>query len=439
MQQFNGTINGDDQCKAKTGFFGVYQDPFGRYHWTQRLSILVDSDIDAYNVGGPKKSIYYAFQPCDTGAGSLNIVDDDLMAPDTTNGAVMTFGGRKRPLQLDLQRVRHWMYTCEVDHGEACRRAGVELFQKSETICFIDVKKRCVTTLKTVYISECRYAALSYVWGGPQQLSNVDTLAKPGSLSRNLPQTIEDDILLTESLGIAHLWVDALCIVQDVDADKKIQIDSMGQIYGFAYMTVVAASGSNVHAGLPGFQPETRSLIQEEVVVSPSTGTDAAGNAGLSLMTTLDPLSNPNEHYLERTPWNSRGWTMQERVLSRRVLVSTPEQVYWICRETTFCKESYLENDLFRFHRFHEAATERTLRRNFRNFYETDEQDIQFWKTYQNLVATFTRWDFTCRGDDFDGFFAVIEGLLPSPDIDLLGGCLVRILSRASCGLRFPE
>ncbi|KAL7800319.1 heterokaryon incompatibility protein domain-containing protein [Trichoderma ceciliae] len=418
LTKYRGSqINSNDHCRAETGFFGVYQDPFGKYYWTRRLSILVDSDIDAYNVGGPKKSVYYAFQPCNIGAGSLDIFDDSFTLPDSSNSTMMVFGGRKRPLQLDLQWVRRWMYMCEVDHGEACRRADVEWSHKSDTIRFIDVKRRCVVTLHNVYLSECRYVALSYVWGGPQrerlELSNIDTLAQPGSLSRKLPQTIEDAILLTDSLGIVHLWVDALCIVQDDDADKKIQIGSMGQIYGFALLTVVAASGSSVHSGLPGLRADTRSLSQEEVIVSSSLGTDGAGNAipGLSLMTTLDPLYNPNEHYLERTPWNGRGWTMQERVLSRRVLVFMPEQVYWICREATFCEESYFENDLLRFHRFHEAATERTLRRNFRNFYETDELDMQFWKTYQNLVATYTRRDFTCQGDVFDGFFAVIQGL----------------------------
>lgn len=383
LTKYRGSqINTDDCCKAEAGLFGVYQDPFGKYYWTRRLSILVDSDVDAYSVGGPKKSVYYAFQPCDVGAGSMNTVDNKLITTDSDNRDTMVFGGRKRPLQLDLQWVRRWINKCEVDHGEACRRADVDSSQKSETIRFIDVKRKCIATLQDVYLSECRYVALSYVWGGPQrerlELSNIETLAQPGSLNRQLPQTIEDAILLTESLGITYLWVDALCIVQDDDADKKIQIGSMGQIYGFAHLTVVVASGSNVHSGLPGLRLGTRSLNQEEVVVLPSTSTDAAGNSipGLSLMTTLDPLSNPNEHYMERMPWNSRGWTMQERVLSRRVLVFMPEQVYWICRETTYCEEAYFENNLLHFHRFHEAATEKTLRRNFRNFYETDEPDM---------------------------------------------------------------
>jgi hypothetical protein len=52
---------------------------------------------------------------------------------------------------------------------------------------------------------------------------------------------------------------------------------------------------------------------------------------------------------------------MQEHGLSRLVLLFTREQVYWIYREATFCEESFLENEMLRFIRFHEYAREQTL------------------------------------------------------------------------------
>jgi len=36
-------------------------------------------------------------------------------------------------------------------------------------------------------------------------------------------------------------------------------------------------------------------------------------------------------------------WTVQERCLSRRCLVFTKGQVFWVCDGAIFCEESYFE------------------------------------------------------------------------------------------------
>ncbi|KAI1179265.1 HET-domain-containing protein [Nemania sp. FL0916] len=416
----------NDVCHAETSFFGIYRDPKGNNHWIRRLSILVEIETDAYSIGGPKKSLFFAFQACDVGAGSIQVnVNFADPRPDVD---MMIFGGRRRPLLLDVRWLQRWIEICKTDHGTACERADISA-NSIQRVRFVDVKQRCVVTLEDARLTNFQYIALSYVWGGPQKLklqnANKSQLAKPGILaSGTLPQTIEDAILLTGILEFQYLWIDALCIVQDDDSDKKIQIEAMSQIYGFAFLTIVAASASSVEGGLPGLRPGSRSVNQEELVVIPPTENRSRGDTqpGLSLMTTLNPLANSNEHHLERTPWNKRGWTMQERVLSRRALVFLQEQVYWVCREATFCEESYLENKMLQFHRFHEAATELTLRRSFRNFYEPDDDQLRFWRTYQTLVANYTRRAFTYQGDAFDGFLSVLHGLSALSGDDFVWG-----------------
>lgn len=79
------------------------------------------------------------------------------------------------------------------------------------------------------------YLALSYVWGTEGQpkteTSNVETYTTRGIDIEILPQTIRDAIHVTHSLGHRYLWVDALCIIQDDDDDKKRQLGQMGRIY----------------------------------------------------------------------------------------------------------------------------------------------------------------------------------------------------------------
>lgn len=410
----------EDVCRAETSFYGVYRDPRGKVYWTRRLTIGIRT---------PKGSWAHAFQPCNVGALSMEV---DVKNRFRHKGHVdaMVFGGRHRPLMIDLDWIRQWIRICKTDHGEICETADIDAGPNTAIIRFVDVFERCVVTLEDISLSKHEYMALSYVWGGPQKVAiikaNKAELSQPGSLPiGHLPQTLEDAIFVARSLGYKHLWIDALCIVQDDLDDKKVQIGQMSRIYGLSSLTVIAATAKNANGGLPGIREGTRFLRQEEILIHPESGPgndQSTRPAPLSLMTTLYPLFNQNDHYLEHTPWNDRGWTMQERVMSRRVLVFMPEQVHWICREATFCEESYFENETIRFNRFHATAMEPTLRRKFRNFFEPDDEKLRLWTTYNNLVSGYTRRNFTYPGDVFDGFSCILEGLTALAGQEFLWG-----------------
>ena len=66
------------------------------------------------------------------------------------------------------------------------------------------------------------YASLSYCWGTAQPttltLSTLDSF-RSGIKTSDLPQTFQDAIWLAHQLGIPHLWIDSLCIVQDDHSD----------------------------------------------------------------------------------------------------------------------------------------------------------------------------------------------------------------------------
>jgi len=84
--------------------------------------------------------------------------------------------------------------------------------------------------------------------------------------------------------------------------------------YGQAYVTIVAAAGENCESGIPALQP--RDSIQEVSSVG-----------GLEIATSF--LSIKNE--LSASRWSSRGWTLQEFVLSGRCLVFTKRQIFFWC------------------------------------------------------------------------------------------------------------
>ncbi|GAB1743570.1 hypothetical protein NU219Hw_g499t1 [Hortaea werneckii] len=65
-----------------------------------------------------------------------------------------------------------------------------------------------------------------------------------------LPKTYRQAIYLARQLGIRHLWIDALCIVQDDDEDWQRESSRMAEVFSGAYIVFVAAAASNVEGGL---------------------------------------------------------------------------------------------------------------------------------------------------------------------------------------------
>ena len=172
---------------------------------------------------------------------------------------------------------------------------------------------------------DARYVALSYLWGKnfkqPFTTSdNLSRLSKPDGLTKErLPRTIKDSIKLTRMLGLRYLWTDSLALIHD----EGFQYHD-DWVYARAALTVVAGSGKDANAGLPGVREESRTLHQEIGEIKP----------GLRLM-----VSHLAEDYISTSQWDSRAWTFQERMLSRRCLLFVNGRIYYQCRRATFCED----------------------------------------------------------------------------------------------------
>ncbi|KAH8592055.1 heterokaryon incompatibility protein-domain-containing protein [Bisporella sp. PMI_857] len=118
-----------------------------------------------------------------------------------------------------------------------------------------------------------------------------------------------------QKLGERYLWVDAFCIIQDNAESKHEDIRYMDQIYSQAYATIVALTGVDANSGLSGIRPGSRRHQEYERV-------------GKSTIFTTPPIL---PHVLDTSPWMTRGWTFQEKLLSRQCLYFSDEYVYLQC------------------------------------------------------------------------------------------------------------
>jgi heterokaryon incompatibility protein (HET) len=171
------------------------------------------------------------------------------------------------------------------------------------------------------------YAALSYEWG--KQVSVVSLSTK---LPNTLPNTIEDAIAVVQKLGFRFLWVDRFYINQNDAQEVLHQVAQMDIIYRHVEFTIIAACGSDPNHGLPGVGSRSRPFKKEKVL----------GSWIFSEISTLPRKA------VGSSCWNSRGWTYQEALFSRRRLVFMDEQVLFECWTLTWLESStvaYSHND----------------------------------------------------------------------------------------------
>ena len=160
-----------------------------------------------------------------------------------------------------------------LDHHSPCassvRSAGDRpgrLIHVGRTDNFSDVR------LCSDFEANERYMNLSHCWGpnGVRvKLLECNLQQYSAQLPwTDLPRTFKDAIVvvrnLSDLLGVVHLWIDALCIIQDSDTYKQRELAHMGKIYRFSLCNLAACSGGDSNCGL--VQESDPSQIHECVV-----------------------------------------------------------------------------------------------------------------------------------------------------------------------------
>lgn len=97
-----------------------------------------------------------------------------------------------------------------------------------------------------------------------------------------------------------------------------------------AYFTICAADGVNAKDALKAITPEERQIRQ----YIETCGED------LDLM-----VSHSAESYIDRSKWNTRAWTFQERLLSKRCLIFAEGRVFFQCRSTAMSEDIVSEKE----------------------------------------------------------------------------------------------
>jgi hypothetical protein len=168
------------------------------------------------------------------------------------------------------------------------------------------------------------YATLSYRWGiGCNLTTTMETIDERtrGIAMALLPGTVRDSVVVARKLGFRYLWVDALCIIQDSAEDWTEHSVLMAEIYRDASLNIAADCAMDAADGFlkPRNPLEVRSCVHHRLF----TGASEPHAICPVLPATNDGVTNG--------ALASRGWILQERALSRRIVHWTANEVAWEC------------------------------------------------------------------------------------------------------------
>ena len=347
-----------------------------------------------------------------------------------------TFEGRcVSPLITDVSWIKEALRACSEKSPTKDPRS-----RDNPGMLLIDIQKMRLTKGN----HNMTYLALSYVWGECEQFvttkSNIKLLMEAGGLDRfadKIPRTVKDAMAFCSLLEERYLWVDTLCIVQDDESGKAAQISCMDIVYGSASLVIAAAYGNNAASGLPGISGFERTTC------SGLTAVDASGTITLRHKF-VDPLMWPFDNSkVSKSVWNTRGWTYQERSLSRRVIFFTEEKLYWSCSHYTISEDENephkpVEEIKSTFETWDPALTAALVAPDPSHalpLWRCDEHKgfvfIDPWLAYQRAVKNYTARQLTYEKDVLVAFAGFCSTLGPLLGADFLCGIPSTYLEKA--------
>lgn len=234
------------------------------------------------------------------------------------------------PATLDLART--WLDNCLKNHPECTSQASsrvipTRLVDVGEAAALSQPARPPRLFLPPTQCSQLQYLTLSHSWAKSKQSLNLLT-ENLKELQVEIPltalsQTFRDAIDVTRRLGYRYIWIDSLCIIQNSREDWEREAVTMGDVYGNSACNI-AVLGMDGVEGCFSLRNPLEIIPCRIQAVSPGRGRSVFVLP--QLLRTDYSLSA-----LRRPPLLRRGWVLQERLLTSRILYFGADRLFWEC------------------------------------------------------------------------------------------------------------
>jgi len=309
-----------------------------------------------------------------------------------------------------------------------------------------------------------QYATLSHRWPlNSDQISqlttsNIERWQREIDQGPGFSQSFKDAITVCRHLDIEYIWIDSLCIIQQGDGgqDWQREAGNMGSIYKWGVCNIAATSVADGEEGISRgfFRPRDPSKTRPDII-SARCNLEDLPRRGDGLMTRIrGEITGKNRtmvdyhiipfqqvtHDVVDATLNQRGWVVQERHLSPRIIHFAERQIYWECNEG-LCSETYTKRDPVDYY-FRPSKTKRALSQLVQYQHEDSILPLQasvapihslalknssqsLYNLWYDIVAIYSSCSLTKRTDKLVAISGIARELrirLNVPDADYIAG-----------------
>ena len=284
--------------------------------------------------------------------------------------------------------IKGWYSNCEVDHGAKCRPAVGNLPTR-----LIDIWSAPLS-VKLIHRSDAstldrKYTTLSHCWDAQPLIQTTRSnlhLYSQAIPPESIPRTFREAFAVTRALGIRYIWIDGLCVIQDSPEEWEREVSRMKDVYSRSSLNIAAADSANSNEGC--FADVN---VNEEHDWTQFSLYDS--NNVLKL--TIKVQIGDSRRTTERSFLSTRGWVLQEQLLSPRMVSCMRSELHWQCahayrtesgvefdHDSAICGTPHLRNDM-------SISHERVWRVWMENF---SQRKFTFWNDRLPALAGITEY-----------------------------------------------
>ena len=218
--------------------------------------------------------------------------------------------------------VKNWLEECEDSHEHCSLPSSTPLPTRLISVSAGLLRLELTKNLR----STPRYSTLSYCWGGSAFLKTTTSNLRDFLIripAERMPQTFIDAIRVTRALGLAYIWIDSLCIVQDSDDDWRKESSRMCDVYGGSYINIAASSAT---------QPSQSCFTKPRSFVDAFSADVHVGRSRYTCE--FHHVSSSYAFAINQSNLLTRAWAIQEKLLPTRTIHIGDRGAFWDCRSS---------------------------------------------------------------------------------------------------------